>query len=1175
VEDCGSKADICAASGSCSFKSCSVLQKLQDRPSGLNEAEIANIKETETQNVMDFFEQKGTRNPVVNVDVTKTETGTLSLDLHIGKSNGAGYTTKQAAEAAAKRKGWSTEVTPQFVQSTDDQWFIKVSNPIENADWINTYDLEQFGGKHAFSKFLLSSAATQDEYGKGLALLTQGTQSKIFAQDFKNFKTIASLGRFERKKLNAVMLEGMQKEKWYTQGELKTQFGLNDVQLRAYEELRIISKIDYAVRDASARFKLEQQGFKSAKFTSPANEKLDLFVKEVSLPDDNNFRIYSLADNTNITKGELGKAKLSKLQEQGYKLYKTRKSFKSPMSSDPMSYILAKPDQLKLSNIKPGILGTTQGGHRAYTEKYWAKQTVTGSFSDTGERFLDDPHVFINGSLEEVDTWVKQMEESRLTYNDWKSGKITKAAANRILEKSWVKDVDNFDNLVQKGELRADTPIERVYDGEVPNHSIQLKNAVDLRSTTDSQTLYYSSSRKGFESKRGLHVAGAQDELAPIMNPIDVANRALINILDTGSWLPYRYTQMQRWVDTATKAGLIDTSKLPANASIEEIFYSGVLDEKASGSLRIAINKLETQRAVLKNAFNGTTEGGRRLRNAMRRTAEDLITDQGGKVKKVAGKVLLSLSDKNPTNVLRAAAFDLKLGMFNPLQIPLQLSSLVGSSALSGKHGWTSFKSSVPMRIYTRNGTDEVLDVLAKKFAKDSGLTESEFKDMAKSLKRSGYSIVAHTPIDSTHYDNILLENAISGGIKQFREAGRVFFNAAEEHIRTTTFGIAYREALEKYGSKAFSESDDILGEILARADNLGFNMTQQTTHYWRKGAFSVPTQFLSYFWNTWETLLGAGTKSKVFTTKARKRLALTLTGLYGANAIPFGNYIVDKMSNQYTEATGNPANEYFMKFVRNGFLDGMLYASSSGEVDTNISGRLSPSNNIEDLVKSVFDPENGKSIAALAIGPSGNIVGDTISDITYAIGRSLYGVFNDPKHYVNYAPSELKHMLDTALEQAATLSYIERASTAIAASEFVNAKGQKVTDVNFPEALVYTLTGGGPQKAADAYKLSLDTKEWQGATKEGDIVKVLKRFSPAADGYVKALAEGDDKQARMYELELNFIKMLHSEQLMNHVWDRYYNQGSYNSYFERALQKNIETKGYTGVNQEIIKRNK
>src|SRR5690606_23920597 len=53
------------------------------------------------------------------------------------------------------------------------------------------------------------------------------------------------------------------------------------------------------------------------------------------------------------------------------------------------------------------------GGHRIYTDKYFAKQTNWGTQPD-GTKYLKSPHTFMVGTKAQVDEWVNVMDRMRL-----------------------------------------------------------------------------------------------------------------------------------------------------------------------------------------------------------------------------------------------------------------------------------------------------------------------------------------------------------------------------------------------------------------------------------------------------------------------------------------------------------------------------------------------------------------------------------------------------------------------------------------------------------------------------------------------------------------------------------------------------------------------------------------
>lgn len=281
---------------------------------------------------------------------------------------------------------------------------------------------------------------------------------------------------------------------------------------------------------------------------------------------------------------------------------------------------------------------------------------------------------------------------------------------------------------------------------------------------------------------------------------------------------------------------------------------------KSLGPLKFDKNKLYDTAAVLENAAHGVL---------------------------LAAPYLLSKIAKWP-DFLRAITFHAKLGMFNPVQLIVQLQTYTTIMGVAGfKNAGAGTMAAMLhglSRLNKKPGIIDGMDRMATKFGWKAG----EFKEAMALLDRTGFGILGG---EYAMLDSHLMPKMISSGAHNFLEAGTMFFKGGEKSVRHGAWYTAYREFRNVNPVKKITDQD--LRTILNRADLLSVNMSRASSSALHTGVFSLPSQFLSYQLRAFELFTG-----KRLNWVERGRLLATYAGFYGvptATGIlgyPFGDHI-------------------------------------------------------------------------------------------------------------------------------------------------------------------------------------------------------------------------------------------------------------------------------------------
>jgi hypothetical protein len=242
-------------------------------------------------------------------------------------------------------------------------------------------------------------------------------------------------------------------------------------------------------------------------------------------------------------------------------------------------------------------------------------------------------------------------------------------------------------------------------------------------------------------------------------------------------------------------------------------------------------------------------------------------------------------------------------------------------------------------------------------------MSEEEFVEVVRAIRRTGL-------MDGINTSSLYGAEVGKYGImnKLTRRVGDVAatpFNSGEGYSRLVSFDIARREYIANNPGSAWW-TDDALGTILKRQDDLTQNMTRANTASWQQGWKSIPAQFIQYqvklMMNVVQSLMG---NPRAFSQKEALQLLVThaaVMGTAGNFLWPFRDLITDVIPEDMTEEA--------RLYVQQGVVAGMIASVTDGEAKLAIGSRFNTFKYYEDIVKGLLDPE--KTFMEVASGPSG-----------------------------------------------------------------------------------------------------------------------------------------------------------------------------------------------------------
>ncbi len=934
------------------------------------------------------------------VDI-KTDSGATRkrFEFIFGKQKGGGYATKTTATEAARRD--FAIAAPDVFQEADGQWFIKDSRDLNEAGYYSTQlkpGLEKSGW---IGRFLLGSRQIDDELIGGMSRQSANTRTKILNSFYNAFhKDFVGVQGVEREQLKEVMAWGENNSTWLSRDEFDELFSRlgsekppSEGAWKAYTAARDVNDIEYVLRNDVEHIRRTTKGFETASFDIQALaggriDRENALIARTAPSKVPNGRVYDVETGTHYHSKLGNQLTVKQLQDKmadGYVLVTLEKE-EDLLDNTTVKHFLMNKSRLEAERLRPDQLPYRAGGHRLYADKYFVKQAVYGKQADTGEEFLKNPATYISGSKAEVKYWAETMEKARQYL-------VTtgKAADPTVLDEilSTVSGIDgeDFIRMMDSGELQKSSKFHAVFDRELPEEYINAEQPLDFVDIEETGfTGWLRTNGRMYYSSKGEALHDWQWERARTVDPFETTNTALQNIANISSFSDYKISAVERWVNTYRR--YLNTGGLPDNASALTIFSDAKYNVNADrlplqAGERIK-QKLEAQRDIIKRNLGWKTEYDRAMdRYAL--AGQDFIMGEdpfSGRHK--AGRELTEWWSKtgNPLSKLRGLAFDMKLGLFNAAQFPLQIQTLVQAVALHPRLGFESVVNIPAVRGYIVNGSEEFLDTIAKRAVK-GGMTTEEYKDMIRSARQSGF----FEHIDQSH--QLVGQNgmsAVTGGFPgawdSISQKGRFFFNEGELWNRIGSWQIAWRESMEA-GLKPGSE--DFLRRVALRADDYSLNMMKQSSAMWQHGLLSVPTQFWAYNARMLEAMLG-----KQFTREQRMRLFLAQTFFYGAQGAPLVSVGTALWNAHKGEAPKLNSPE---GFLQRGMIDEVIWNTLGADVQA--GKRYSTGTWLSDMVGEMFgmSPYGEHSVAQFLGGATGSIVfqawepgKDTLLDLTHMV---------------------------------------------------------------------------------------------------------------------------------------------------------------------------------------------
>lgn len=787
------------------------------------------------------------------------------------------------------------------------------------------------------------------------------------------------------------------------------------------------------------------------------------------------------------------------IKDGGYQVVKIADPLGRPLekaagTKEAIEYVITK--SFEVSPIDLQQVNRRPGGHVQYKGDGWVKQPKLFTAQGGVRYYEGDTTAFNFLTKGQAEKWAERMEGGRRLLND-------PAALAAYAQKNLPYSAEEFKALFKDGgPFVADQPFFAASSGQKWSDLNQLDKGVrNLSSGEYSMTSDYTTGMTGHRDWNALTIKDVGTESNPVFN-LHQGSDMLLDPMPT----------LQRALGQISRSRFFNDMKVNAAETFAQQFRD-VLDVDAgelakyplyyltnakfkTGADPVAVAQATTMRNNAIAFLGEKTPFGKNIDWVKSKLIDAVNAVKPEWADSLSQSKLMTSSD--PTTVLRGIAFHTKLGLFNPAQLLVQANGLFNVALISPRLAPTSMAGYTLMRAAMVNGTPEVFKSLAQKSLK-LGWRQGEFEEAWTAMNRSGWNNIGR---EAAVWDDITDPSLFRSGRDSILNAGTVFFNEGERAVRMAAWNTSFLEWRRANPLKALDDRN--IGLILNRAETLSGNMTRASKASWEQGIFSIPAQFSSYSARILEQFWG-----KQLTMGEKARMFGGFGLLYGmplagaaATGVPFY-----EMAKQAAIDNGYVNSDVFANL----FYEGGLAAIGSAMTgqDYNVAQRYGPGG-----FQFIRDWLTGdKSGLEIAIGPSGNAIGDII--------KSVVPIFNDLSEVFKEGGSfePTIHDLVDATRNITSVNATLKTMVALQTGKYITKNEVYMSDMNSWDAVFSSITGLTPREVTDAMLMKQSMKDLEGTQKEAtkNFEKNIKRgLNEQANGN-RTAAEAYFRRARSY----------------------------------------------------------
>ena len=791
-----------------------------------------------------------------------------------------------------------------------------------------------------------------------------------------------------------------------------------DREVAGYLAYRQLNDLDLMMRNIATVGSKAKSGLKEIEVALPKGSSVTVEAVPTTikaLRNDVSAGVLHLKGNGTIGLDDLERAKVAairpgnqifQISDKGMAALEETPGIKKIIGGSTIHFVIAKTPKINALRFKQ--LVTTEGGHLIQKGRFFTVQPKayreidpkTGTLIST--QYTGDVALLGHTSKAEALKYKVAFDKARSMLNaatrvgaDGVASLDPALARNlgRFLSGNLPYTLRNFVKLFRKlnpeeGILSLDAPILTTRFGKSAGETHKLEALPFFRQFRDNTKGAYHVTEdldKTFITDRSkplmtVRERGGQDNplltltRAPIVDALPALERGLSSLVNSSFINDYKIVAANAFVKQFDE--ILEGTNLTRNpvAHLYNPQFRAGADE---ATRRVANNYIESFKQFM-NVKSPTDEVLLRFQNNL---ADTIYKRVGQKGVEIADPILARIKD--PTTFMRAAAFHMTLGMFNPVQLFVQSTTFTTMAALSGtRNTLKSMPAAYMMQLASHTLEPKIL----RRLAHVSGWKPQHFNEVFALLNRSGFGRLGK---EQALLDNVFSPKVFTTKAGRFLDGAAVFFNGIERNLRHTSMASAYRQWRVANPKAKFT--DAIQRQVLTEASRLNVDMISSANAFWQKGWPSVMTQFWAYPTRMMEQLLS----KKRLSHNDRMRSAVFYGMLFGAptmgsifTTIPFSDMLRDRLTQKgiVPSNIGMQTFEQGMLATMTGWITGTTF---------DVAQRLSP----EGLgpLQTLLDAWNGdKGVFEIALGFAGGKLGQTLIDTSTPVIRFFLHAFNE-----------------------------------------------------------------------------------------------------------------------------------------------------------------------------------
>ena len=654
--------------------------------------------------------------------------------------------------------------------------------------------------------------------------------------------------------------------------------------------------------------------------------------------------------------------------------------------------------------------------------------------------------------------------------SDFISRRLPVSSVEELVSHFRLPGVDNPDAVFD-----LDTPFVLAEAGKksgdvVPYGSMFSDEFVDLNASTHTLgnrviTNRVSSNNLGTQQNPVFGVNPAAS-----IDPMETIRRSAERIARSRYYDDYVHRSVEDWLTEFNDTMGVPRAELMANPlkAIQNPQFMKDFPDK--GKLKAA---KESRRAILELLGRDSLDQTA-LKYVRQKVLDGIYKAHGQRASAIADTWLWD-EKADPSSILRAGVFHFKLGLFNPVQLPLQGMASLHAMAIDGnpvRAMQSVFGYSFLRQKDLMQGNTKASKMLTERMANALGVKSDTLNEMYDTWKASGMDRISgeYSQLDDILNPKLFVSPTTG---RKAMDAGTFFFKEGNNIHRGTSFALSFLR-WRKENPEALI-NNKALQQIVDRADTLYINMARDSNAQWQRGPISIPSQFFAFQARVMEQLWGGK-----LTGAEKARLLAVNSALWGIPVGAAGPLVgalwpVHESVQQYMLENGIDGDASIItKTLTEGILD-MGVEIATGR-DMNVNERFGPGG-----LSWFKDILEGDGYDVLT-GASGSWVGDMLGSLS-PFGTALVSVFDSESDF--YQPT--KEDILAVFKNVSSVNNTVRAMEVYNLGEWLTRNGQLVKKEDKGDFMSAVLSAVGltPDEIIETYSKMTSNKQFDAARRQ------------------------------------------------------------------------------------------